>query len=329
MFGSVVLEVAIGLAFVYFVFSIFASGIKEWIAKILALRAQTLENGIVYMLNPNARPDQLDPFIREVIDHPLLKEYAPTRAWHKWPLLSRLPLVKKLASPTFVPARQFSAALCETLLKDKSCPGAADWVTNMRERIETVGNPIIRQKLVTLFDSACLRVGGAEQKTAEVLKEIESWYDNNMAQVSAWYKRKAKQIIFVISFALCFVCNIDSIAITTYLLHDGAMRQAVVEMAQQTVQRTNEVGSQPGAAALIPLEQNLENMNLPMGWRKSEAGATGATRSWRKPHNTEAFLFKLFGLLISTFAVSLGAPFWFDLLNRLVNLRATGRGKTN
>jgi hypothetical protein len=31
------------------------------------------------------------------------------------------------------------------------------------------------------------------------------------------------------------------------------------------------------------------------------------------------------GCLLSAFAISQGAPFWFDLLNRLVNLRQTGR----
>jgi hypothetical protein len=33
----------------------------------------------------------------------------------------------------------------------------------------------------------------------------------------------------------------------------------------------------------------------------------------------------LIGLLLTTFAVSLGAPFWFDLLNRFVNIRSAGK----
>jgi hypothetical protein len=34
---------------------------------------------------------------------------------------------------------------------------------------------------------------------------------------------------------------------------------------------------------------------------------------------------KILGLLVTVLAISLGAPFWFDLLNRLVNLRSTGK----
>ena len=37
------------------------------------------------------------------------------------------------------------------------------------------------------------------------------------------------------------------------------------------------------------------------------------------------FLSKLFGLSITAFAISLGAPFWFDTLNRFMNIRSAGR----
>jgi hypothetical protein len=33
----------------------------------------------------------------------------------------------------------------------------------------------------------------------------------------------------------------------------------------------------------------------------------------------------LVGLLLTTLALSLGAPFWFDILNKIVNVRAVGR----
>jgi hypothetical protein len=34
---------------------------------------------------------------------------------------------------------------------------------------------------------------------------------------------------------------------------------------------------------------------------------------------------KIPGLLVTTFAVALGAPFWFDVLNKISNLRAAGK----
>lgn len=46
MFGSQVIEVGIGLAFVYLLLSMLCSVISEWIAGRFALRAQNLEEGM-------------------------------------------------------------------------------------------------------------------------------------------------------------------------------------------------------------------------------------------------------------------------------------------
>ena len=37
------------------------------------------------------------------------------------------------------------------------------------------------------------------------------------------------------------------------------------------------------------------------------------------------FLLKILGLLLTAFALQLGSNYWFDLLNKAVNLRATGK----
>lgn len=51
-------------------------------------------------------------------------------------------------------------------------------------------------------------------------------------------------------------------------------------------------------------------------------------RALRRPELSASWLrwlvFKLMGFVMTALAVSLGAAFWFDLLGRLVNLRATG-----
>ena len=53
---------------------------------------------------------------------------------------------------------------------------------------------------------------------------------------------------------------------------------------------------------------------------------------WKKYYFKLRFIFhetakkprSLFGFLITAFAITMGAPFWFDLLNRFVNVRAGG-----
>ncbi len=43
------------------------------------------------------------------------------------------------------------------------------------------------------------------------------------------------------------------------------------------------------------------------------------------PRGLREWLVKLIGLLLTGAAVSLGVPFWFDVLNKVVNLRSVGK----
>ena len=68
----------------------------------------------------------------------------------------------------------------------------------------------------------------------------------------------------------------------------------------------------PGFTA--PVESLREELRrLPIGWK---APLDNAER--------EGWISKLVGWIITALAVSLGAPFWFDMLNKLNSLRSTG-----
>ncbi|HEX6863939.1 MAG TPA: hypothetical protein VF414_14020 [Thermoanaerobaculia bacterium] len=76
-------------------------------------------------------------------------------------------------------------------------------------------------------------------------------------------------------------------------------------------------------------QSQLEALSLPL------FPMTGLREEYRSSHTgVEASLLRmfgwwlshhLFGFVLTSFAASLGAPFWFDLLNRFVNLRTTGK----
>ncbi len=71
MFGSQILEVAIGIVFVYLILSLICSAINELVARMSALRSRTLEDGIRNLL------DGKSPDGRELVDifygHHLIK----------------------------------------------------------------------------------------------------------------------------------------------------------------------------------------------------------------------------------------------------------------
>jgi hypothetical protein len=77
----------------------------------------------------------------------------------------------------------------------------------------------------------------------------------------------------------------------------------------------------------------LDSMELKLGWTREEAMRIGWTRAdtsykgtppRRAPFNGP-FWGKIFGLLLTALAISLGAPFWFDLLNKVISIRGAGR----
>ena len=61
----------------------------------------------------------------------------------------------------------------------------------------------------------------------------------------------------------------------------------------------------------------LRELKLPVGWSSQRFAEVRTMDIWQ-------VVTKLFGLLLTTAAASLGAPFLFDQLNRLGSLRNVG-----
>ena len=142
----------------------------------------------------------------------------------------------------------------------------------------------------------------------KVRQNIEGWFDDSMERLSGWYKRRTQVVIFALAIGVSIAMNVDSIRLANSLYRDATLRAAAVAAAQNAAaQQNNTTGDQA--------KQTLEQLNLPIGWADPQIPAVDDPLGW---------LFKVVGLLLTAFAVSQGAPFWFDTLNRLVNIRSTG-----
>ncbi|HWO47495.1 MAG TPA: hypothetical protein VNM41_05485, partial [Solirubrobacterales bacterium] len=60
---------------------------------------------------------------------------------------------------------------------------------------------------------------------------------------------------------------------------------------------------------------DLASLSLPVFW----------TEEKNRPSSLDEWLVSIAGWLISIAAISLGAPFWFDTLGKLSNLRMAGK----
>ncbi|HEY2462274.1 MAG TPA: hypothetical protein VGI16_15805 [Candidatus Acidoferrum sp.] len=288
MFGSQVLEVVVGLTLIYLAMSIACSGIKEVIASAFALRAKTLERTIRNMLQGSS-----NDYAAKIFGHPLIASSAPEG--------------KK---PSYIASRAFASALFDVLAPPNATQPRT--IESLRASVALISDVKLRDTLLGLIDSAQCNLDVAREK-------VEHWFDDTMQRISGWYKRMAQKIIFATGLALCLLANADSLMIVKELWSDQALRSAVVAQAQQRIQIGSAVGSCGSQSSLGCVVKEVREANAPpIGWARN----AGDVRNL--PREFWGVALKIVGILLTAFAIMLGAPFWFDLLNKLINVRLSG-----
>ena len=286
MFGSTILEVAIGMVFVYLLLSLICSAVGEFIEALLQRRSKDLKKGITTLLN--------DPgLVGQLYGHPLVQALGKT--------------------PSYIPSRTFSLALWNIATSAGQAGATAAAVTRDLRQIRTTVAALpqkdVRQALLTLIDEAGNDLDRAREN-------VERWYDDVMDRVSGWYKRRMQWLLLVIGLVVAGLLNVDSLSIVRSLSQDAALRDSLVAAAEG-------YASTPPAEGVNPEEkiqnnlQRIRSLGLPIGWDPTP----GSPRAL--PGDPGGLFFKLLGLLVTAFAVSLGAPLWFDLLNKFMVVRST------
>ncbi len=288
MFGSQVLEVVIGLTLIYLVLSIGCSGIKEVIAALFSLRAKTLEKGICKMLK-NGPND----YTAQIFAHPLIQATAPEGQ-----------------KPSYISARMFAAALFDVVAPANASQPRT--IESLRASVSQIPNARLRATLLNMIDSANGDIDAARLK-------VEHWFDDTMARVTGWYKRMAQKIIFAVGLVLCAAVNADTLMVVKELWSDQALRSAMVAQASQKTQSTNAAELATQKDSLQQVAEEIRDVNAPpIGWSRNSADI----RLW--PNTVGGQALKVLGILLSSFAIVMGAPFWFDMLNNVINLRLSG-----
>ena len=216
LFGSTLLEVAIGVVFVYLLLSLLCSALAELLESFLKFRARDLKKGIGKLLGNQA-------FAANLFNHPLVKPLGE--------------------APSYIPARMFSLALWN-LATTKAAEGktVAVGVTQDLKAIRSLiaslegeGYANIRTALITLIDEA-----GDDLNKARA--NIEDWYNDAMDRVSGWYKRRTHRILVVMGLVAAALLNVDTINVTQALWNNDTLRRSVVTSAETYV-KTNPAGS--------------------------------------------------------------------------------------
>ena len=305
MFGSSILEVAIGLVLVYLLLSLICSAIQESLEAWSKIRASHLERGLRELLQ-DRKGTQL---VRDIYNHPMIYglfrgEYDPAKV--------RSNCTSNL--PTYIPAANFAVALIDTLVRGpvqsdpdkKGPPSSAELsIDSLRAAVLNSAslNAPVQRVLLLALDSA-------KGDLSKAQASIEAWFNSGMERVSGWYKRRMQAVLLGLGLVVAVFLNVDSMKVASELYHNDALRSAVVAQAGAVAK-----SDKPPAADVNNLVLSIDKLNLPIGWKEGKD-------SWYMVF-IKAVPVSAGGWLLTAFAISFGAPFWFDMLNKLMVLRST------
>lgn len=331
MFDAPIVQVAVGLIVVFFVFSTLCSGLAELINRALHLRADYLLRGIKSLLNGSG------PVQMQVLDFQEAAEGAQRMCQPgeladlllKLPIIGTLgqqadgdPIVKK-NMPSYLPARTFAAGIMDILIPEQDGSTTFDQLIT---RIEQLPEPA-RSSLLAIAKNA-------NQSVAQFRQNVARWYDDQMDRVAGWYKRRVRVFIMIFAaiFAIGFNVNIVTLAKSLYTNPDS--RQALVAQSdalQQCPADQREQCTQDAAENVVRLGKST----LPLFWQPTRIECvTGAGTAGTAPDcgffeardmgSVWGWVLAIIGWLIAAGAFAMGGPFWFDVLGKLASLRGGG-----
>jgi hypothetical protein len=145
-------------------------------------------------------------------------------------------------------------------------------------------------------------------------QQIEVWFNTSMERVSGWYKRRVHAWTVGIAIVLTAALNVDTVQMANHFARDAALRSAIVAQAE-AIAKQPASGTDGRAPQLASQIQDLKSVGVPLGWPDPDGPPSGP--AW--------YLIKVLGLLLTAGAASLGAPFWFDVLNKFMGIRSAGK----
>jgi hypothetical protein len=320
-----ILQIIISVVVIYLIFAVIVYIIVEWISGLLQLRGKMLRSAVLNLFR-DARIGQM------IYNHPSVNSLKPPN--------------DRLTS--YIPAANIASALIDTI----GCPVSANSIGRMKNAFENYIEGV--NQLEEGPHKTLLATLGQHAKDVKSLStSIEKWFNDSMDRVSGWYKRKMRIVILSVSAAVTIAFNVDTVHIILAVKADPVLRQHLNDLgdkllADSVINRTvlqqgsdleyyedyvndssinasdsllfeTEDQRVPADTTLNHQHEKLEQFlymkklvrdsDLPIGWEI-------------KKDNPLPYTF--LGWVITTFALSAGAPFWFDILKKLVNIRAAG-----
>lgn len=362
MLNSSILDIVIGLIFIYLLYSLLATIIQEIIASQFSFRAKILERAVFRMLedeNKFASKFKSVWYLFKKTGNGGTKN-SITYEYYKHPLILFLGESDSRGKPAYINKETFSKVIVDLLRGKDAAPGDDIKLLiqkSLNNKTTNWGSARISDQTLSYLKSIWADANGDVGKFKH---HLENWFEETMDRASTWYKKHVQFILFFVGLAISIVFNVDTLKIIERLEKDPKLREQLVQQAnafqeahpdldtklliqqaennkflaqknkiqvndslrnkelKDSLQLANylELKSKRDelfdqASTLIRNDINSVHHSLGLGWETYDSS------SFR------SIFYSLIGWMVTALALSLGAPFWFDLLNRLMKLRGS------
>ncbi|MDB5120275.1 MAG: hypothetical protein JWN56_1493 [Sphingobacteriales bacterium] len=313
MLNSPVIDLVILLSFTYFIGSLILSAINEAIAGGLRLRPKRLKFALENMFFGS----DWKPFVKNKL----------AKSQHIESLMK-----SPGRYPAYLPSKSFVLAIIQQLRKVGE-NGGFNYTdgTSLSLKISQVeGIPYcLKQILIDFAVQVEANYADKNKQIQEFEKHIEEIFNSAMDRAGGWYKRKTRSTLLALALILSIVLNIDTIKIINDALADKQKLSKAIDNISAKIPELEKLQSISitDSSMIITrasLEASGDNVNKIIVKYNQTTGYTLGYQNFMKEWS-EGFFLKVVGILITAFALQLGSNYWFDMLNKAVNIRAAGK----
>lgn len=349
--GTVV-NVVIGVIFVFLVFSLIVSGVNELLVAVTGIRSkvlwQTLQS---YEASPGTEVPKLTlrrvlqlPFTRWLWkgadQRPMVTGASPVRSTGFVDgILARTERFDTNAKDTRTGVKHVSPQVVSQVLLELGgdLPELSGEVDDIRKQGQQFLQQVLERVKGTQLEApvraAIVRAQGDIDRFRAA---IEEWFDARMDALSRLYRSWSRWIMLGVALVVAFVFNVNPVRTVDALRKDASLAQATVDQAAAFVKTVSGNLDVCAATADAPTATTVAGEATTTAspteriqqCYQSVQSAVARGRQLPPPLDFDG-LFKgqgswwsyVLGGLLGAIAISFGAPFWFDVLRRVMSLR--------
>lgn len=318
MFGSNVIDILIGLIVVFLSVGLAVSAGTEVVSHWLSMRPKQLKKALIGMLENGSASGTKIEDVHWFFDQTLLRSMADSG--------------KKF--PSYMDPKTFSEAILLAIDKDFAGKKADELTTSLEQSLNALPVTEGAKELIRSY------IRQSQGDVDQFRKLLEGWFDRVMDRASGWYKRNVAIISLIFAAVIAVSANIDSLAIARALHGSDTLRAKMLDVADRMAKQAPPAapaavatGAAPTGTAppnpTPPADTDIEKSKAQLRSLREDFDSiqrAGLPLGWdgQQPKDWGGWLTKAVGWLITICAATLGAPFWFDMLSKIVNIRNAG-----